>query len=125
MNNFYAHVGVDAKEWNGVIGENGPSDLSKLMSIMNTFFEHRKVHQYAWYREASAKKSMIDLIIVSSELREDHRCQHVITLLLAFSAVNDGSPLENQMISTLVYGYEGKTCKQYGGTVSTDRSDGV
>ncbi|VDP20445.1 unnamed protein product [Soboliphyme baturini] len=58
MGEFNAHVGVDVEKWNGVIGKNGPSDLNnngmKLtrfcanngLSIMNTFFEHRKVPQY-------------------------------------------------------------------------------
>ncbi|VDO94625.1 unnamed protein product, partial [Soboliphyme baturini] len=75
MGDFNAHVGVDVEKWNGVIGKKGPSDLNNNgimllrfcanngLSIMNTFFEHRTVHQYTWYREACAQKSMIDLII--------------------------------------------------------------
>ncbi|VDP10357.1 unnamed protein product [Soboliphyme baturini] len=67
--------------WNGVIRKNGPIDLSnngiKLLrfctnnglSVMKTFFEHRKVHQDTWYHEACAQKTMVDLIIVSSDLR--------------------------------------------------------
>ncbi|VDP36879.1 unnamed protein product [Soboliphyme baturini] len=58
MGDFHAHVGADAEKWNGVIRKNGPNDLNnngmKLLrfcvnnglSIMNTFFEHRKVHQH-------------------------------------------------------------------------------
>ncbi|VDP13420.1 unnamed protein product [Soboliphyme baturini] len=37
--------------------------------IMNTFFERRRMHQYTWYWEACVHQSMIDLIIVSSDLR--------------------------------------------------------
>ncbi|VDP03503.1 unnamed protein product [Soboliphyme baturini] len=77
----WASLIVDNEKWNGAIGINGPSDLNnngmKLLrfrannglSIVNTSFEHRKVHQYTWYRDACAQKSMIDLIIVSSDLR--------------------------------------------------------
>ncbi|VDP09220.1 unnamed protein product, partial [Soboliphyme baturini] len=73
MGDFNAHVVVDAEKWNGVDKKNGPSNLNnngmKLLrfrannglSIMSTFFKHRKVHQYIWYREACAQKSMIDL----------------------------------------------------------------
>ncbi|VDP24840.1 unnamed protein product [Soboliphyme baturini] len=80
MGDFNAHVGVEAEKWNGVNRKNGTSDINnngmKLLrfsannrlSIMNTFYEHRKVHPYTWFREACAQKSMIDLIIVSSEL---------------------------------------------------------
>ncbi|VDP48387.1 unnamed protein product [Soboliphyme baturini] len=36
---------------------------------MNTFFEHRRVHQHAWYLEARAHNSIFDLIIISSDLK--------------------------------------------------------
>ncbi|VDO95998.1 unnamed protein product [Soboliphyme baturini] len=81
MGDFNAHIGVDAGKWNGVIVKNGPRDLNnngmKLLRfcanngsfIMNTFFEHRGVHQGTWYREVCALKSMIDLTVGSYDLR--------------------------------------------------------
>ena len=35
---------------------------------MNTFFQHRDVHKYTWYRPCMAQKSLIDFCIVSSDL---------------------------------------------------------
>ena len=36
---------------------------------MNTYFRHRKAHMYTWYRDTLGQKSIIDFMIVSSELR--------------------------------------------------------
>ena len=35
---------------------------------MNTFFQHREVHKYAWYLLSMDKKSLIYFCIVSSDL---------------------------------------------------------
>ena len=35
---------------------------------MNTFFQHREVHKYTWYRPSMDQKSLIDFCIVSSDL---------------------------------------------------------
>ncbi|VDP36475.1 unnamed protein product [Soboliphyme baturini] len=75
---FNAQVGVDVEKCNGVIGKNGSSDVNNNgmellrfranngLSIMNTFFEQRRAQQYSWHRGACAHKSMIDLVIASS-----------------------------------------------------------
>ena len=38
---------------------------------MNTFFQHREVHKYTWYRPSMDQKSLIDFCIVSSDLFSD------------------------------------------------------
>ena len=80
MGDFNAHVGTDSLTWKGVIGRNGDSDLntngrrlldlccSNGLSIMNTFFQHRDVHKYTWYRGALGQRSLIDFFIVSADL---------------------------------------------------------
>uniref|UniRef100_A0A183JAS1 Cilia- and flagella-associated protein 206 n=1 Tax=Soboliphyme baturini TaxID=241478 RepID=A0A183JAS1_9BILA len=105
LRDFSARFGADPEKWNNVTGTNSPSDLNndsmKLLrfhadsrlSIINTFLEHRTVHQY---------KLITNLILMSSEIRrsainvrirrgaEVLRYQPIITLLLAPSATNDG-----------------------------------
>ncbi|KAK3538885.1 hypothetical protein QTP86_018754 [Hemibagrus guttatus] len=36
---------------------------------MNTMFKHKGAHQYMWYQDSLGRRSMIDLVIVSSDLR--------------------------------------------------------
>ena len=35
---------------------------------MNTFFQHRDVHKYTWYRLSTEQKSLIDFCIESAKL---------------------------------------------------------
>ena len=83
MEDFNAHVGTDTDTWKGVIGKHGVTGLnengrfllqlccSNGLRIMNTFFQHREVHKYTWYRPSMDQKSLIDFCIVSSDLLSD------------------------------------------------------
>ena len=44
---------------------------SNGLRIMNTFFQHRVVHKYTWYRPSMDQKSLIDFCMVLSDLFSD------------------------------------------------------
>ena len=83
MGDFNTHVGTNTDTWKGVIGKHGVIGLnengryllqlccSNGLRIMNTFFQHREVHKYTWYRPSMDKKSLIDFCIVSLDLFSD------------------------------------------------------
>ncbi|KAL0274579.1 UNVERIFIED_CONTAM: hypothetical protein PYX00_002680 [Menopon gallinae] len=76
MGDFNAHVGNDSEKWRGVVGRNGDPDCNPNgeellhfcsahgMAIMNTFFQHKDIHKYTWYRDALRQKSIIDFVLV-------------------------------------------------------------
>ena len=73
-------MGIDNATWKGVIGQHGDPDINKNgrcllqfcatngLCIMNTFFQHKRIHKYIWYRDSLGQRSLIDFCIVSADL---------------------------------------------------------
>lgn len=80
VGDYNAHVGNDHENWPGVIGRHGDEHLNEngkllldfcvgnSLTVMNTFFEHRDVHKYTWFR--GTQRSLIDFVMVSPDLRK-------------------------------------------------------
>ena len=80
LGDFNAHVGTDDKTWKGVIRRQGDSNINRNerclrqfcatleLCIMNTFFWHKEIYKYTWYRDLVEKRSIIDFCIVSANL---------------------------------------------------------
>ncbi|KAK3550822.1 hypothetical protein QTP70_005747 [Hemibagrus guttatus] len=62
LGDFNAHVGNDSVLLLDFCASHG-------LSVTNTMFKHKGVHQYTWYQGTLGRRSMIDLVIVSSDLR--------------------------------------------------------
>ena len=80
FSNFNAHVGIDNTTWKGVIEQHGDSDINKKgrcllhfcatneLCTMNTFFLHKRIRKYTWYRDSLGQRSLIDFCIVLADL---------------------------------------------------------
>ncbi|KAK0156509.1 Craniofacial development protein 2 [Merluccius polli] len=65
LGDFNAHVGSDSETWRGLLD----FCARHRLSITNTMFKHKGVHMCTWHQDTLGCSSMIDFIVVSSDLR--------------------------------------------------------
>ena len=84
LGDFNAHVRNDSTTWKFVVGSNGNNDLNlqgrllldfcsySALAIMNTFFRHKDIHKYTWYKsgDKTTQRSIIDIFAVTDNLRQ-------------------------------------------------------
>ena len=80
LGDFNAHVSIDNETWKGVIGQHGDPDINKNgrcllqfcatngMCVVNTFFQHKRIHKHTWHKDSLGQRSLIDFCIVSADL---------------------------------------------------------
>ena len=81
MGDFNARVGKNVKVWKGVIGEHGEDvendsgrrllgfSAENEMRIMNTHFDHKRIHKITWSCPGRGLQSIIDYFLVRSDQR--------------------------------------------------------
>ena len=80
LGDFNAHVDIDNAIWKSVIEQHGDPDINKNgrcllqfcaingLCIMNTFFQHKRIYKYTWYKNYLGQRSLVNFCINSADL---------------------------------------------------------
>ena len=72
-------MGIDNATWKDVIEKHVDPDINKIgrcllqfcaingLCIMNTIFQHKRIHKYTWYKDSLEQRCLIDFCIVSAD----------------------------------------------------------